>query len=65
MVEKFAIRMRFKTSEYTSDGKWHKHTTKWYDDLSDAWDEAEKFQADNSKIIMECACAAIHKGVMH
>ena len=63
MKEVFAIHIRFKTSEYLSDGKWHKHITKWYNDLDDAWKEADSFQAENSKIIVECACAAMHKGV--
>lgn len=57
---KFAIRIRYLESRYTGDGKWHTHTTKWYANSEDAWDESDRFTT--SKNIVESSGSLIHKG---
>ena len=36
---KFAIKIRYLNEQ----DKWKQHTTKWYEDLSDAWTEADAY----------------------
>lgn len=57
---KWAIRIRYLESKYTGDGKWHQHTTKWYDDSVKAWEESDKFQVTHHGID-ESSCSLIHK----
>lgn len=57
---KWAVRIRYLESRYSGDGKWHQHTTKWYDDSEDAWNESDEFQI-KKKNIVESASALIHK----
>ena len=62
-MRKWAIRTRYLTSRYTSDGKRHSHTTKWFDDSEDAWNEKERWESSLSNIIVESASSLIHKEV--
>ena len=58
---KWAVRTRYLESKYGGgDGKWHRHTTKWYDDSEAAWIEADIFQMKN-KLIVESSSSLIHK----
>lgn len=58
---KWAIRIRYLESKYTGDERWHQHTTKWYKDSSDAWDEQEQFLNSRCKVINESSSSLIHK----
>lgn len=60
---KWAVRTRYLESKYTGDGKWHQHTTKWYDNSSDAWEEKEKWETQHSKRIDESGSSLIHKDI--
>jgi hypothetical protein len=57
---KYAIRIRYLESRYTGDGKWHQHTTKWYADSEDAWNESDRFLAEH-KNIDESSGSILHK----
>ena len=59
---KWAIRTRYLESRYTGDGKWHQHTTKWYDNSGDAWEEKDKWESKKSNVIMESSSSLIHRG---
>ena len=45
--------------------KWHQHTTHWYDDSEDAWNEKEAWEINMNKKheILESSSSLIHKGV--
>lgn len=62
-MRKWAIRTRYLTSKYTSDGKWHSHTTKWFDNGNDAWDEKDRWESSLSRVIVESSSSLIHKEV--
>ena len=57
----WAIKIRYLESPYTGDGRWHSHTTKWYDNSGDAWQEAEEFESKHSSNWYECSNSLIHK----
>lgn len=52
----WAIRIRY----MTGDGKWHKKTTHWYEDLNKAWTEHDEFLM-NRKDVLEASGAVMHK----
>jgi len=60
---KWAIKIRYLESKYGGDGKWHRKTTKWYEDSNDAWEENDKFLAKNSIKIDESSSSLIHKEI--
>lgn len=60
---KWAVRIRYLESKYTGDGKWHQHTTKWYDGGNGAWEEEEKWGIQNAKRIVESSSSLIHKEI--
>lgn len=45
---KYAIKIRWLGYNH----KWHRHTTKWYDNSSDAWEEADKFDRKTKSLEM-------------
>ena len=53
---KWAVKIRY----LGYDNKWHRHTTKWYQNSSDAWEEAERF-AKHQINYLEMASAIAHK----
>ncbi len=57
---KYAVRIRYLESKYTGDGKWHQHTTKWYNDSEDAWNESDKFLSYKSTVV-ESSGSLVHK----
>ena len=59
---KWAIRTRYLASKYNSDGKWHTHTTRWYDDSDKAWEEKDRWELSLKDILMESSSSLIHKG---
>lgn len=58
---KWAIRTRYLESPHTGDGKWHQRTTKWYNDLADAWEEADAYSNTHGKNWYESSSSCIHK----
>ena len=57
----YAVSIRYLESKYTGDGKWHKHTTKWYTNSDDAWDENDKFLSSRIDTIEESSSSILHK----
>lgn len=56
----FAVRMKFLSMH---DNKWHRHTTKWYKDLNEAWEEKEQYEKKYGKDWLESSSSAIHKNI--
>lgn len=59
----WAVKIRYLESRYTGDGKWHQHTTSWYDSTKKAWEDAENYQNAFNYNWDECGAGLIHKEV--
>lgn len=61
---KWAVEISWLESPYSGDGKWHKHTTRYYEDKNKAWDEADKFAGKEQlqgKVWYECKRSLLRK----
>ena len=58
---KWAVRIRYLESKYSGDGKWHQHTTKWYDDSFNAWAECDSYTKTHGYNWDESSCSLVHK----
>ena len=55
---KFAIKIR-----YLEKDKWHQHTTKWYKNSEDAWEEKEAYELKYGYYWLESASSLMHKEI--
>ncbi len=59
---KFAVKTRYLESPITGDGKWHTHTTKWYDNPGSAWEEKDRYEGYFGSNWYESSSSLIHEG---
>lgn len=58
---KWAVKTRYLESKWNGNGKWHSHSTKWYDHGRDAWKENDKFLLSKKDTIVESSSGLMHK----
>lgn len=54
----WAIQIKYLSEK---DNKWHRHTTKWYENASDAWAEKDAYELQHGKDWLESSASLIHK----
>lgn len=54
----YAVQTKFLVQD---DNTWHRHTTKWYPKLSQAWEEKEKYERMYGKTWLESTSSALRK----
>lgn len=57
----WAVKIRYLESPINGDGKWHTHTTGWYEDSRSAWTEKEWFENYHGQNWYESSSSLIHK----